>query len=65
MPENTYTGKVGDIECVAISDGSFPYPPQLFLASIPPDALGGGRAGTRVADRSRARHVHLFGIIQL
>ncbi len=39
IPENTYIWKVGDSECVAISDGSFPYPPQLFFASIPPDAL--------------------------
>ena len=37
MPESTYSWKVGEIECVAISDGSSPYPPQLFFASIPPD----------------------------
>jgi hypothetical protein len=41
VPENTYSWKVGDIECVAISDGSFPYPPQWFFANIPPEAFEG------------------------
>lgn len=41
MRESTYTWKVGDMECVAISDGSFPYPPQWFFANIPPGALEG------------------------
>ena len=54
MPENTYSWKVGDIECVAISDGSFPYPPQLLFANIPPDALEGElRASNLPTD-----HVH-------
>ncbi len=35
MPSSTYSFKVGEIECFPLSDGSFPYPPGMFFASVP------------------------------
>ena len=34
-----YSFKIGSIECVPVSDGSFGYPPSLFFANLPPQQL--------------------------
>jgi len=39
MAGESYSFKVGDIQCTPLSDGSFPYPPSLFFAIAPPKEL--------------------------
>ncbi|MCJ7796086.1 MAG: hypothetical protein MUQ56_04870, partial [Thermoleophilia bacterium] len=52
MSSNTYHFKVGSIDCLALSDGSFPYGPPIF----PPPAnflfvnASGDRLGRRLQE---------------
>jgi hypothetical protein len=39
VPETSYSFRIGDIECVALRDGSLPYPPQWFFSNIPQNEL--------------------------
>ncbi|MEJ2009451.1 MAG: MBL fold metallo-hydrolase [Acidobacteriota bacterium] len=35
MPSKDYSFSVGAIQCIAVSDGSFSYPPALFFSNVP------------------------------
>jgi len=39
MSTESYRFKLGDFECVSISDGSHDYPPQNFFANVPKDQI--------------------------
>jgi len=39
MPDAMYRFKVGEIECIPVSDGSFDYPPALLFANVPQDRI--------------------------
>lgn len=39
MNAESYDFKLGDFECIAISDGSFNYTPATFFANAPGEAL--------------------------
>lgn len=40
MTTQSYRFKVGTIECIAVSDGTFSYPPAAFVANAPPERFG-------------------------
>jgi hypothetical protein len=41
MAANRERFRVGDIQCIAISDGTFSYPPDWFFSNVPQGELEG------------------------
>jgi glyoxylase-like metal-dependent hydrolase (beta-lactamase superfamily II) len=39
MAGEAYSFRVGDIQCIPLSDGSLPYPPSLFFSNVPQEQL--------------------------